>query len=71
MIQKNIEPLLILLWYSALTNIFLDNTAALRKPCIPAFHNSFFFLILLYVLSYGYFLFCIYYSNTGLPPSLC
>ena len=57
--------------YLVLTNIFLDNIAALRKE-VPAFLNSFiYFVETKYILSYGSFLFCICYSNISQPPSLC
>ena len=59
--------------YSALTNIFLDNTAALRKkvPASKLFLNRFFLFCWNKVHTYyGSFLFCICYCNIGLPPSL-
>ena len=54
------------IWYLALTNIYLDNTAALRKkvPAPKLFLNRFFYFVeTKSILSYGSFLFCICYSN--------
>ena len=52
--------------YLALTNIFLDNTAALRQilPTSKLFLNSCVVVVVetKYTLSYGSFLFCICYS---------
>ena len=58
----------------ALTNIFLDNTAALRNkgPASKLFHNIFFFILLKQSI---YFQMALSYSacycNIGRPNSLC